>query len=506
MAYNWYPASALTGGAAGALDEIDGALLLDGDRAVVITSSLAYFYVLDDDSAAAESSPNVISPDDNAGDKRWLLAAAYTESNLPDYVEYDSTAADTTPDIHADSKRCFVMADSATIDTSGDNNTDCAIIGGTGGYIEGEGASGCGMFCCNSAYMDNATGAESNVTVGGYDLGILTSTQCAVFGGESNYIENGYNSNIVGGESNQIDSSTTHYDCTITGGYGNYMYDSDNSNIICAGDNNEILDGCARAAVIAGDSNVITTSDEAIIGVGDSNEVTSSQYSGILCGATNTIDTSTHSNISAGVSNEINTANHAGIVAGSTNWIAGAAGFIGAGNYNSVTAQGGVVVGGDYGLAHIQHQESFASGRFLATGDAQRSTLVIYEDTLDGAATVLRIAKDAGIHLVIQASRTWAFNITAVARQVAGGSGTIGDSALWNISGGIKRDGSNNTTIFGTVAGDGTPGANDRDAGAAAWDLTITADDANESLVLTATGEAGKAIDWVAKIELVEVG
>lgn len=76
-ASNFYGAIGLTGGTTGALDAIDGTSLADGDAAYVVTpggaASQYYVYVLDDDSAAAESSPDVISPDDNAGDKRWIL-------------------------------------------------------------------------------------------------------------------------------------------------------------------------------------------------------------------------------------------------------------------------------------------------------------------------------------------------------------------------------------------------------------------------------------------------
>jgi hypothetical protein len=71
-----YYANILTGGAAGALDAIDGAALTNGDGAIVITTESVYFYWLDDDNAGAESSPDIISPDDNAGDKRWVLAKA----------------------------------------------------------------------------------------------------------------------------------------------------------------------------------------------------------------------------------------------------------------------------------------------------------------------------------------------------------------------------------------------------------------------------------------------
>ena len=68
-----YKCTALTGGAAGALDAIDGALLLDGDFAFVMVGNLNYTYLLDVDSGSAESSPTIISPDVNAGTKRWVL-------------------------------------------------------------------------------------------------------------------------------------------------------------------------------------------------------------------------------------------------------------------------------------------------------------------------------------------------------------------------------------------------------------------------------------------------
>jgi len=67
-----YHKTALTGGTAAALDSIDGNSLVDGDRAIVFAGGVAYFYLLDADSGAAESSPTTISPDTNAGAKRWI--------------------------------------------------------------------------------------------------------------------------------------------------------------------------------------------------------------------------------------------------------------------------------------------------------------------------------------------------------------------------------------------------------------------------------------------------
>jgi hypothetical protein len=68
-----YHFTSLTGGASTALDSVDGDYLLDGDRAFLIIAGAFSVYYLDDDSGASESSPNVISPDTNAGTKRWIL-------------------------------------------------------------------------------------------------------------------------------------------------------------------------------------------------------------------------------------------------------------------------------------------------------------------------------------------------------------------------------------------------------------------------------------------------
>lgn len=77
LATDYYPCTALTGGGTGALDAIDGSGLESGDVAFVTTSAALYSYRVDATSGAAESSPDVISPDDNAGTKRWLLVGVY---------------------------------------------------------------------------------------------------------------------------------------------------------------------------------------------------------------------------------------------------------------------------------------------------------------------------------------------------------------------------------------------------------------------------------------------
>ena len=89
-----YAATSLIGGGTGALDAIDGDLLLDQDFCLVNESGVLRPYTLDEDSALAESPPDTIAPDSNPGTKRWLLmgiATGLTDSTITDSTITDST-------------------------------------------------------------------------------------------------------------------------------------------------------------------------------------------------------------------------------------------------------------------------------------------------------------------------------------------------------------------------------------------------------------------------------
>jgi hypothetical protein len=74
MAKTRYVKTALTGGGATALDGIVITTpLLTNDFAFVVVGNVATMYNFDATSSAAESSPDVINPDGNAGNGRWLL-------------------------------------------------------------------------------------------------------------------------------------------------------------------------------------------------------------------------------------------------------------------------------------------------------------------------------------------------------------------------------------------------------------------------------------------------
>lgn len=78
MANKDWNAGILTGGTSDCLDDIDGALLSDGDHAFVVTATSSYVYILDDDAGGSEDSPWRIQPDSNAGTKMWILVDPHT--------------------------------------------------------------------------------------------------------------------------------------------------------------------------------------------------------------------------------------------------------------------------------------------------------------------------------------------------------------------------------------------------------------------------------------------
>ena len=83
----WYNATSHIGGTTSSLDSVDGQNLFDGDNAIVFKASgQTDLYQLDADSGLTEDSVyyRVISPDSNAGNKRWLKVGTSGRILVPD--------------------------------------------------------------------------------------------------------------------------------------------------------------------------------------------------------------------------------------------------------------------------------------------------------------------------------------------------------------------------------------------------------------------------------------
>ncbi len=77
-----------------------------------------------------------------------------------------------------------------------------------------------------------------------------------------------------------------------------------------------------------------------------------------------------------------------------------------------------------------------------------------------------------------------------------------GNMATWRIEAAIKRGANASTTA---IVGTPTVTMLFNNAAASTWTVAATADTTNGALALTATGEAGKTIDWIANLITTEV-
>ncbi|MEK7779915.1 MAG: hypothetical protein AAB370_00270, partial [Verrucomicrobiota bacterium] len=389
-----------------------------------------------------------------------------------------------------------------------------------------------------------------NSTIGGGHLNQIRGTNIIVAGGEGNLAQ-GTGLTIGGGTSNQIvgpggnaAGSTYGYDHTIAGGSSNFIFSSevtDRANSIGGGTKNSIYKH-SRGSTIGGGilNTIVADSPSSTIGGGYSNKV-DTQSGTIAGGLYNNIDAYgwSGSTIGGGIRNVILTSSDATIGGGENNKIIGSdfgGGTIGGGSWNILhdgisalsqhpphsgktisggytnsiaagayyaTIGGGVsnivansarlafIPGGGQAKVSNYGQMAHASGQFQSVGDAQTSVYICRNITTNASPRDLFL-DGISRFITVPTSSTWALDILVTARAATG------SSAVYQIRSSIRND-AGVTTLFGTPAltiiGEDVP----------AWDVTVSANDTNDSLVLTATGDADQTIRWVATVRSVEV-
>jgi hypothetical protein len=97
--------------------------------------------------------------------------------------------------------------------------------------------------------------------------------------------------------------------------------------------------------------------------------------------------------------------------------------------------------------------------------------------------------------MTIQSGAVWKFHVL-----VAGTTVTGAIAGTYELTGAIKNVGGT-TSLIGAVAQTSVL----EDGGAAAWNATAIADNANDALVIQVTGAAATTIRWVARVETTEV-
>ena len=137
---------------------------------------------------------------------------------------------------------------------------------------------------------------------------------------------------------------------------------------------------------------------------------------------------------------------------------------------------------------------AYASGKFSAYGDALGGMYILRADTTDATATVLTTNNStaAATNQIVAASDTCImFSGTLVAMQNG-----AQDQGGWEIKGLLKNDGGTTTLVSSNIQtfADGN-----------GWVVALTADNTNNALAITCTGEAAHNIRWVANIQTSEV-
>jgi hypothetical protein len=158
----------------------------------------------------------------------------------------------------------------------------------------------------------------------------------------------------------------------------------------------------------------------------------------------------------------------------------------------SVTAVGGIAKGFSITVSRAFEESAGASA---AANNARYSDFPYSAQTTNATATEIFLGATASNRLTIAAGRAIGFRMNVVAYST---TDTIG--RVWRIEGGIKNVGGT-TSLIGTVsktsiADDGADSLN--------WDVTVTADDTNDSLKIAVTGSTSKTINWTVRVDAVE--
>lgn len=265
---------------------------------------------------------------------------------------------------------------------------------------------------------------------------------------------------------------------------------------VASGTNSGIFTGDAntasgtRAVVVGGAGNIASATDT-FVGGGNSNSAT--VVTATVGGGDTNAATAASAFVGGGQGNRASGI-ASGIAGGEDNTASGSHSFIGAGQLNIASANFSACVAGFEGQATHAGEYAHGNGGFNSAGDAQSSELVLRRATAN--ATPIEMFLDgAALRLTLPDDTTWTFDILIVARRTDAND----ESAAYRLVGCIDRNvGVATTALVGAVTK--TVIAEDT----AAWDVAATADAANGALIITVTGEAAKAIQWVARAVVIQ--
>jgi len=310
----------------------------------------------------------------------------------------------------------------------------------------------------------------------------LASGDYSAINGGYGHVASALCSTVGGGRQNTASDLYT----TVCGGYQGTA--SVDYATVCGGDTNQAT--AFHATVCGGDINIASL-NQAFIGGGRNNAA--SGISSVISGGDSNQASATNATVGGGTTN-IASGTGTVVSGGSTNTASSDYATV-TGGFGNTTNGSYAQAGGFYSSAYLYGQNAFATGRFAANGDSQKSTLYLRADTTTDTPEVMYINNSASNKLVLPASRTWNFEGKITASTLNSTA-----AACFTIKGCIRRDNANNTvmTAFNSVTTDldeiGVGG------------ITMTADDTNEALNINITGKAVTNIRWSGYITISELG
>jgi hypothetical protein len=351
--------------------------------------------------------------------------------------------------------------------------------------------------------VEVASGLKS-VIAGGHS-NKATNDYTSVGGGTTNYAT-GYISTIAGGLGNVASGSYG----AIGGGGGNLA--SNDGSTVAGGDSNQstgiqstVAGGSQNdatnnyAAVVGGRQNA-ASGDYSIVGGGNVNAATGS-YSFVGGGYLNNT-TNNYAFVGGGSGNNASGANST-IAGGASNTASGQWSTVIGGSLNTANAQASTVVGGRYGttrgITGLICLPACSAPIASAAGVSQAGLLILGVQTTNATPTVLRsnsAAATTSNQLILSNNSAVLVTINMLAW----------DQTSWYTvtRQGVITRGASAATVVYTDVGSSTS-SRSLDGGAATWAISQAADTTNGGLAVTVTGQAGKTIRWVCKLETTEV-
>lgn len=151
-----------------------------------------------------------------------------------------------------------------------------------------------------------------------------------------------------------------------------------------------------------------------------------------------------------------------------------------AGSTNTANVQSAGILAGENALANRRCMQAHASGQFSAQGDAQRARFVLRNKTTNATATELYL-DGSSTRLTVPSGKTIGGTI-----QIAGAT-SGGEEAVFYIRQFCIRNRGGTTALVGSIQ---TVGTDIEDAALSGANVTLTADDTNDSLKVEVTGIA----------------